>query len=372
MRCEEWNSGAFTTLKAGRIATVEFPDGGLGPLLGNSACARRVSAQTPGLLLLRQYLNAACAADALGTPAVRALAVAHIHDLAALALGASREAEEIANGRGVSAARFAAIKRDILARLDREVKLGDIAGRHQVSPRYIRMLFESDGTSFTEFVRSERLNRRGGCSSAAASTTTGSATSLTTSASTTSPTSTGRSGDGLDYRPARPASSVWQARERHRVALPPSRHNARLRAQRSPLLVGQLPHRARGRTDDQTATREFLAFGHQRAGADQAFALEHRAVEYPRAHPDQAIVADRAAVEDRLVADGHPSADGQREAGVAMADRAVLDVAFLADHDWRVVGADHGTEPHLALRPAGRRRSGRPRAPPTLRRQAAE
>jgi AraC-like DNA-binding protein len=150
--------GSFTTSKAGRIATVEFSDGGLVPLLRNSACARRVSAQTPGLLLLRHYLNAACAADVLSTHAVRALAVAHIHDLAALALGGSREAEEIANGRGVKAARMAAIKSDIIARLEREVKLGDIAARHRVSPRYVRMLFESDGSSFTEFVRAERLN----------------------------------------------------------------------------------------------------------------------------------------------------------------------------------------------------------------------
>jgi hypothetical protein len=38
-------------------------------------------------------------------------------------------------------------------------------------------------------------------------------------------------------------------------------------------------------------------------------------------------------VEDRLVADGDAGADGQRETGIAVADRAVLDVAVLANQD---------------------------------------
>ena len=45
--------------------------------------------------------------------------------------------------------------------------------------------------------------------------------------------------------------------------------------------------------------------------------LDHRAVEDPRAHADQAIVGDGAAVEDRLVADRHARADVQRKARVA-------------------------------------------------------
>ena len=45
------------------------------------------------------------------------------------------------------------------------------------------------------------------------------------------------------------------------------------------------------------------------------------------------------------MADGDARADGQRQAGVAVADRAVLDIAVLADEDRRVVGADDGAEP---------------------------
>ena len=91
--------------------------------------------------------------------ALQSLAVTHIYDLAALALGASREAEEVAKGRGVRAARLQGIKRDISGNLDREISLADLAARHRVSPRYVRMLFESEGTSFSESVREQRLRR---------------------------------------------------------------------------------------------------------------------------------------------------------------------------------------------------------------------
>jgi AraC-like DNA-binding protein len=153
--------GSFTTLRTARLATVEFPDGGLTALLRDPglSSARRISARTPSLLLLRHYLNAVWRSDALGSSRLRSVAIAHIHDLAALAVGASREAKEVANSRGVGAARREAIKSDILARLETELTLGDLAARHGLSPRYLRMLFEGEGTSFTEFVRDERLKR---------------------------------------------------------------------------------------------------------------------------------------------------------------------------------------------------------------------
>src|SRR5205807_3980401 len=87
------------------------------------------------------------------------MVIAHVYDLAAMAVGAARETAEIANGGGVRAARLSAIKRDVLSRIDHDITLGDLAGRHGVSGRYIRMLFESEGTSVTEFVREERLKR---------------------------------------------------------------------------------------------------------------------------------------------------------------------------------------------------------------------
>lgn len=150
--------GSLTTGRSGRVATIEFANGSLHRLLKDPA-PRHIPAAAPPLLLLRRYLSAILSADLLEVGALRPLAIEHIHDLAAIALGAGRDAEEVANGRGVRAARLQAVRDDILARLQSDVRLDDLASRHRVSPRYLRMLFESEGTSFTEFVREERLKR---------------------------------------------------------------------------------------------------------------------------------------------------------------------------------------------------------------------
>jgi AraC-like DNA-binding protein len=79
-------------------------------------------------------------------------------DLAALALGAQGDHAEIARMRGGTAARLGAIKSDILGALgDSELSTEAIALRHGISPRYVRKLFEQDGSSFSAFVLVERL-----------------------------------------------------------------------------------------------------------------------------------------------------------------------------------------------------------------------
>jgi AraC-like DNA-binding protein len=153
--------GTIATGARGRLATIEFERGSLQRLVRGRASSGvgRVPARTPALLLLRRYLNAIWAFDLLRTGVIRPLAIEHIHDLAAVALGAGREAEEIAKSRGVRAARLQAIREDVLSRLEGELSLGEVAARHRVSTRYVAMLFESEGTSFTSFVRDERLER---------------------------------------------------------------------------------------------------------------------------------------------------------------------------------------------------------------------
>jgi AraC-like DNA-binding protein len=86
------------------------------------------------------------------------LAEAHVHDLIALALGATREAAEIAGGRGVRAARLRAIKADIAQNLrSDDVSAAGLAKRHGVTPRYIHKLFEGEGVTLSRFVRDQRL-----------------------------------------------------------------------------------------------------------------------------------------------------------------------------------------------------------------------
>ena len=153
--------GSFTTTQAGRLITLQFPHGALGPLLKDPqhAGARLIARQSPALRLLRGYVHAAHATESMAAGGLPQLAIAHMYDLAAMALGAARDAAEIANGRGVRVARLRAIRADILARLDGELSVEALAARHGVSARYVRMLFESEGTSVTDFVREERLKR---------------------------------------------------------------------------------------------------------------------------------------------------------------------------------------------------------------------
>jgi AraC-like DNA-binding protein len=75
-----------------------------------------------------------------------------------LAMGATRDGEEMARGRGLRAARLAAIKLDIGRSLGRnDLSIGALALRHGVTTRYIQKLFESEGTTFTEYVIERRL-----------------------------------------------------------------------------------------------------------------------------------------------------------------------------------------------------------------------
>jgi AraC-like DNA-binding protein len=92
------------------------------------------------------------------TPEFRHLAATHVHDLVALAIGATRDAAEIASGRGLRAARFAAITADITKNIGRrDLSAEWIAPRHCVSPSTVRRLFEELDTTFSRFVLDYRL-----------------------------------------------------------------------------------------------------------------------------------------------------------------------------------------------------------------------
>ncbi len=84
----------------------------------------------------------------------------HIRDLLALAIGATRDAAEIAKSRGARAARLRAIKEDIANRFDQpDLSVATIALRHRIKPRWVQRLFESEGTTFTEYILAQRLLR---------------------------------------------------------------------------------------------------------------------------------------------------------------------------------------------------------------------
>jgi AraC-like DNA-binding protein len=92
------------------------------------------------------------------TPEFRQLFATHVHDLVALAIGATRDAAEIASGRGLRAARFAAISADIAKNINRhDLSAEWVAPRHGVSPSTVRRLFEERDTTFSKFVLDRRL-----------------------------------------------------------------------------------------------------------------------------------------------------------------------------------------------------------------------
>lgn len=109
------------------------------------------------LRLLVGYSNVLNDQDALATAGLRRAVSAHMHDLAALLLGGKAEPPL---SDGLQAARLKAIKDEVLRRLTRgDLSVDEIAGSQQISERYLRKLFASSGTTFTDFVREARLDR---------------------------------------------------------------------------------------------------------------------------------------------------------------------------------------------------------------------
>jgi AraC-like DNA-binding protein len=141
---------------------LAVPHAALVPLLGDldGAALRLVPQDTEPLRLLKKYLAILREDPALMTTELRHLVVTHIHDLIATALGATRDGAAMAHGRGIRAARLKAIKVDILENLGSpELTVSAIALRQRVTPRYVHMLFETEGISFSKFVLGERLMR---------------------------------------------------------------------------------------------------------------------------------------------------------------------------------------------------------------------
>ena len=140
--------------------TLKVPRAALKPLVVGleDAFMRPIPAETDALRLLKGYLATVHADhEAAGIPLQRAM-VLHISDLIALALGATRDAAELAGTRGVPAARLDAMKKLTLEQLgDLSLSVNDIARFQGVTPRYVQKLFESDGKTFSAFLLQARL-----------------------------------------------------------------------------------------------------------------------------------------------------------------------------------------------------------------------
>ncbi|MFJ6322002.1 MULTISPECIES: helix-turn-helix transcriptional regulator [unclassified Rhizobium] len=87
------------------------------------------------------------------------MAARHIYDLTALVLDDFVRGGAERNERSKAAARRRLVRQDILQGLsDPGLNIDAIARRQGVTPRYIQRLFESEGQTFTEFLRDSRLD----------------------------------------------------------------------------------------------------------------------------------------------------------------------------------------------------------------------
>ena len=120
---------------------------------------RRIPGDTEGLRLLASYVDAYRVAQP-ASPAFSDLFVSHVYDLVALILGARGDSRQLAQERGARAARLAAILREIERRsCDPGLSALTIAPLLGVTPRYVHLLLEETGKTFTHHVLQQRLER---------------------------------------------------------------------------------------------------------------------------------------------------------------------------------------------------------------------
>jgi AraC-like DNA-binding protein len=122
------------------------------------ALARPIPANTEALRLLVDYVQLSLKNRTPTSSELRRLFAAHVTDLVALAVGATRDGANIAYGRGMRAARLQAAKAFITRNIRRgDLSASSLAAHLGVTPRYVHLLFEAEGLSFNKFVIAQRL-----------------------------------------------------------------------------------------------------------------------------------------------------------------------------------------------------------------------
>jgi AraC-like DNA-binding protein len=140
--------------------TVSVPLSALVPRVADAknAVMRPIPRGTEALNLLTAYLGFLNHEIASAPSDLWRHAVNHVYDLVALAIGATDRVIDVAQDRGLPAARLRAIKADVVDNVGHtDLSIDGVAARHGISPRHVRRLFEAGGTTFSEFVLEQRL-----------------------------------------------------------------------------------------------------------------------------------------------------------------------------------------------------------------------
>jgi AraC-like DNA-binding protein len=145
-----------------RWISVRIPFSALAPMVTDlhSAFIRPIPAGTEPLALLASYIETLRQMDELATPEFQRLIVTHVNELVALTIGAKADAAEFARGHGLRAARLVKVLQVIEAGiLDPGLSAVAVAAQVGVTPRYVHILLEETGRTFSRHVLEKRLGR---------------------------------------------------------------------------------------------------------------------------------------------------------------------------------------------------------------------
>jgi AraC-like DNA-binding protein len=150
--CDRYRSGHFIT--------VQIPYSILSSMIVNvdDAVMHHIP-ENPALRLLTAYAETLLDDDGgRMTPMFQRRVTTHMHELVALALESRRDAEHVARGSAMGAARLRAAKIYTMENLgNRDISIGSVAAQLGISKRHLQRLFESDGTTFAAFLLGQRL-----------------------------------------------------------------------------------------------------------------------------------------------------------------------------------------------------------------------
>jgi len=142
-----------------RHTTIKLDRSRLQALLAHpeDSLMRPIPPESQALRLLKSYVRS-LRNEPPEDAALQQAVVTHICDLIALAVGTGRDAAMLARGRGVRAARYDAIRALVRTGLaNPRLSVKDAARAQGVTPRYVQLLFEGEGTTFSGFVLEQRL-----------------------------------------------------------------------------------------------------------------------------------------------------------------------------------------------------------------------
>lgn len=151
---------SFQRTCPGRSFTLRVPRALLRSIVADAddAAMRVIPRNRAALGLLSRYAGWLLRVGTSLDPELLNLSVRHIQDVLALTLGAANDFKEVARTRGLRAARLKLAKAYILEQSHRrQISVGGVAAHLCVTPRYLQRLFEEDGTTFSEFLVTQRL-----------------------------------------------------------------------------------------------------------------------------------------------------------------------------------------------------------------------